>query len=174
MKIIYLLLFLLGGAIFGALMGCYGKCSSGACPLTANPFRGAIWGALIGLMLGFSFTQNGTVVSAADSQNIVEIRDIKDFDAKIAENKVVVADFYATWCPPCKELSPIFANLSNQYTQKALFLKIDIDKNKELAKKFNIEGIPCVVFFKDGKERSRLMGLRTDKEYKTNIEDIIK
>ncbi len=175
MKVVYLLAFLSGGALFGSMMGYYGKCSSGACPLTANPFRGAIWGAFIGALLGFSFMQGGSSAVAAESQNLVQINGEEEFNAKIASGKgVAVVDFYADWCPPCKALAPIFAKTADAYAGKASFYKLDTDKNQALSKKFNIEGIPCVVLFKDGKEASRVVGLANEAKYKEEIDKLLK
>jgi thioredoxin 1 len=119
--------------------------------------------------------QGGSSAVAAESQNLVQINSEEEFNAKIASAKgVAVVDFYADWCPPCKALAPIFAKTADAYAGKAAFYKLNIDKNQALSKKFNIEGIPCVVLFKDGKEASRVVGLVGEAKYKEEIDKLLK
>ena len=69
-------------------------------------------------------------------------------------------DFWATWCPPCKEMKPTIEALEKEYQGKIEIRSIDVDQNKELAQKFGVQAIPTLVFLdKDGKELSRIVGL---------------
>ncbi|MBM3331774.1 thioredoxin family protein [candidate division WOR-3 bacterium] len=69
-------------------------------------------------------------------------------------------DFWATWCPPCKQLKPIIEALETEYAGKIEIKSIDSDENKELAKKFNVQAIPTLVFLDaKGNELSRIVGL---------------
>jgi thioredoxin len=63
----------------------------------------------------------------------------------------------ATWCGPCKAISPFFNSLKDKYPS-IKFLKIDIDENQEMARKYNINNIPAFILFKDGLEEDRLVG----------------
>jgi thioredoxin 1 len=79
----------------------------------------------------------------------------KVFEAK----KPVVIDFTATWCGPCKQVAPVFADISNQVGHLAEFVKIDVDAAKELAQKFNITAMPTFVIMKDATtEAKRVQG----------------
>jgi len=69
----------------------------------------------------------------------------------------VLIDFGATWCGPCKAISPFFNSLKDKYPS-IKFLKIDIDENQEMARKYKIESIPAFILFKDGLEEDRLVG----------------
>jgi thioredoxin len=69
----------------------------------------------------------------------------------------VLIDFGATWCGPCKAISPFFNSLKDKYPS-IKFLKIDIDENQEMARKYNINNIPAFILFKDGLEEDRLVG----------------
>lgn len=80
-----------------------------------------------------------------------------DFDDKI-KSGVVMVDFWAEWCGPCKMAGPIIDDLSNEYTGKAVMAKVDVDAEPELASKFGVMSIPTVILFKDGKEVSRQVG----------------
>jgi thioredoxin 1 len=68
-------------------------------------------------------------------------------------------DFWATWCPPCKELKPTIEALATEYAGKIEIKSIDIDQNKEMSDKYGIQAVPTLVFLdKDGKELSRIVG----------------
>ncbi|MDO8281858.1 MAG: thioredoxin [Thermodesulfovibrionia bacterium] len=71
---------------------------------------------------------------------------------------LVVVDFWATWCGPCKIISPIVEELATEYVGKAAFGKINTDENPDLASRFNIRGIPTLMFFKNGKNIDQLVG----------------
>lgn len=71
---------------------------------------------------------------------------------------VVVCDFFATWCGPCKMLAPVMGRMSKKYDGQAEFIKIDIDKNPELAAEYGIMSIPLVTVFVGGKEVDKSLG----------------
>ena len=79
-----------------------------------------------------------------------------NFESEIASGKVLV-DFNATWCGPCRMLAPILEEFCEGTNIKVC--GIDIDKNEELAAKYNIYSIPCLILFQDGKELKRNVGL---------------
>ena len=62
---------------------------------------------------------------------------------------LVVIDFFATWCGPCKKIAPFFEQLADEYV-KITFLKVDVDESEELVEKYNIQAMPTFVFLKDG------------------------
>lgn len=85
----------------------------------------------------------------------------KEFEENVKNGKgIVVVDFFATWCGPCRMLSPIMEDVSKDYT----VYKVDVDKCENLAMEFGIMSIPCVVAFKDGKEYNRTLGLQPKDE----------
>jgi thioredoxin 1 len=69
----------------------------------------------------------------------------------------VVVDFYATWCGPCKKLSPLFEQLSNEFTT-IKFLKVNVDEAEEVAKHYDVSALPTVLFIKDGEVVSIIKG----------------
>ncbi|WP_408636490.1 thioredoxin [Phocaeicola paurosaccharolyticus] len=76
----------------------------------------------------------------------------KNKDWKFLGNKPTIIDFYATWCGPCKRLSPIMEQLAKEYNGKVQFYKVDVDKERELATMFGIQSIPSILFIpKKGK-----------------------
>ena len=78
---------------------------------------------------------------------------------KIIGTGVVVVDFYADWCGPCKTMAPIFEEASVEYEGKALFVKINTDDNKTLAIANKIMSIPTIFFFKNGELKDRVTGV---------------
>lgn len=85
----------------------------------------------------------------------------------------VVVDFFATWCGPCKMLSPVYDSLGEELKEKAKFIKVDIDKSMNLAKKFSVTTVPTVIVFKDGKEKDRLVGFIPKNSLKGKVEEYL-
>lgn len=111
--------------------------------------------------------ETATSTGAATDQKIVNTSDIPkenehisidDYKKIIASNKVVIVDFNAVWCGPCKKISPILDRLAKEYEGKVLVKKIDVDKSPELAKEMKIEGIPYILKYVDGKLVKEIMG----------------
>jgi thioredoxin 1 len=156
----------LGGGL-GAIMGYFGKCTTGACPLTANPWRGAFMGALMGGLLAFSMGSSRTVAEAGTGRHAaVLITSEADFDHQVLNaTQPVLVDFYSDSCGPCRMLAPTIEKLAKQYEGRALVCKVNVDQFSALAERHGIQGIPTVVFFDNGKEVQRLVGLRSQSAY---------
>jgi thioredoxin 1 len=73
------------------------------------------------------------------------------------KNNLVIVDFFASWCSPCTMISPIIERLAEKFT-KVKFAKVNVDDASNLAKEYEISSIPCIIFFKDGKEVDRVVG----------------
>lgn len=84
-------------------------------------------------------------------------------------DKLVVMDFFATWCGPCKMLTPIFESLSKEMSDKVDFGKIDIDRSLEVAQEYNIVSVPTMIIFKNGKEVQRIVGFAPKEQIKSKI-----
>ena len=80
------------------------------------------------------------------------------FDKAISSGTAMV-DFWASWCGPCKMLSPVIEDLANRYEGKAVVGKVNVDDEQELAARFGVMSIPTVIFFKDGREIDRKVGV---------------
>lgn len=93
---------------------------------------------------------------------VLEITD-KDVERVIQENKKVVIDCYATWCGPCKMLSPIIDDVAEEYEDVAFF-KVDVDNNREIVSKYEIVSIPVLLVFEDGQLKNRSLGLISREE----------
>lgn len=80
-----------------------------------------------------------------------------DFEKAINAKEVVIVDFFAEWCGPCKTLKPILEEVS---AQGITVYSVNVDENKELASKFQISSIPAVLYFKDGKKVDEFVGIK--------------
>ncbi|MCB0463691.1 MAG: thioredoxin [Flavobacteriaceae bacterium] len=84
---------------------------------------------------------------------------MSNFSEIIKENKPVLVDFYATWCGPCQLMHPILDDVKEAVGDKASILKIDVDKNQELASKYQVRGVPTIMVFKNGEQLFRQSGV---------------
>lgn len=87
------------------------------------------------------------------------------FEETIRNNRVVLVDFWASWCGPCRALAPTIEELAKQYVGKAVVAKLDVDENPATAEKFNVFSIPTVVLVKEGAEVERIVGLCSKNRY---------
>lgn len=88
----------------------------------------------------------------------------------LSENKVVLVDFFATWCGPCKMIAPMIEQVAEEFEGKAAVAKIDVDEEPELAARYGIESIPTVIVFKDGHAVGMEIGARPKDFYANLIE----
>ncbi len=101
--------------------------------------------------------------------NIVHLSD-SNFDEFIQKSPVVVVDFWAEWCMPCRMIAPIIEDLAKEYAGKVLFGKLNVDENPETAERFQVFSIPTLVIIKNGREIERIVGYTP----KNRIEAVLK
>lgn len=85
---------------------------------------------------------------------------MKQFDELIKREKPVLVDFYATWCGPCRVMSPILEDLRKTVGDKALIIKVDVDEEVELSLRYNVQSVPTLMIFKKGELVWRETGIR--------------
>ena len=104
---------------------------------------------------------------------VVEIN-VNNFDNEVIKNEgVAVVDFFADWCGPCRKLSPILEEVEQELSGKVKFTKINTDENIEMAKKYQVSGLPTLMIFKNGEPAERMVGLMPKSSIITNIEKYI-
>ena len=94
-------------------------------------------------------------------------------DANFAEKTskgVVLVDFWATWCPPCRTQGPIVEKIAKRYAGRVTVGKLDVDKNPKTAKRFDIRAIPTLIIFKDGKVHRQLVGLQQEQKLASELD----
>ena len=84
-----------------------------------------------------------------------------NFNEIISNNNLVLVDFYAEWCGPCKMLAPIISEIKEELKDKVYVIKVNVDEEEDLSNKFGIYSIPTLVLIKDGKEIDRKVGYNT-------------
>lgn len=94
-----------------------------------------------------------------------------EFNKLISGEKPTLVDFYATWCGPCKMQGPILEDVKNKVGDAANIIKIDVDKNQELAQRYNVRSIPTLIIFKLGAAVWRAVGLQSADELERKIRE---
>lgn len=154
---------LIGGAI-GAVLGYFVKCSSGTCPLVANPYQGAICGAVMGALLMSVISPK--LSQRAESPNIVHIDNKADFKTHVLDKRgIFLVDLFSNRCPPCRILAPTISSLADKYAGKVTVCKVNLDRAPEVAQRYGVSSIPTVLIINNGKEIKRLIGLQPEAEY---------
>jgi len=98
-----------------------------------------------------------------------------DFKKTLAEAKVpVVVDFWAEWCAPCKAIAPLVEALAGEFDGKVKFAKVNVDENGPLAGDCNVMSIPTLIFYKDGVEEARLVGVVPKRDIVKKLEGLLR
>lgn len=94
----------------------------------------------------------------ADHAKILTLSD-KNFQQQ-TKNKIVLVDFWASWCAPCRVMAPVLNEVANELSDDSNIGKVDIEKFQSLAQKFKVRSIPTLILFKNGKEIKRFVGIK--------------
>lgn len=93
-----------------------------------------------------------------------------EFSGLLQEDKLLVVDFFATWCGPCKKLSPTLDEVSEEFGEQVNIVKIDVDESEDLAMDYGIRSVPTVLFFKNGQQVDKFVGALPKSEIVAKIQ----
>jgi thioredoxin 1 len=161
------------GAALGGTLGYYGKCSTGTCPLTATPKRGALYGLILAALFAVPNLMSRAQDTVPENSSVVRITNVDDFEKQVIQAKqTVLVDFYSPACPPCRKLSPTVETLATQYKDQAVVAKVNVYDIPELAQKYGISSVPAVILFSNGQEAQRIIGYNSKQTYTNAIDNL--
>jgi thioredoxin 1 len=101
----------------------------------------------------------------------IHVNGASEFEEALSSYDVVLVDFHAEWCGPCKMLEPTVESLAG--STDAAVVKVDIDQNQQLAQQFQVRGVPTLMLFSDGEAVEQLVGVRDESTYRSLIEQYL-
>lgn len=102
--------------------------------------------------------------------NAIEVNDNTFEQEVINSSELIVVDFWAPWCGPCRKLGPVLDEIGEEYSGKIKIVKVNTDENLKTAKEYSVSGLPSILIFKDGNPLERLVGLMPKSSIISNIE----
>ncbi len=124
----------------------------------------AKWILSLLLVLGMSIS------SCNNQKSETELVDLASFEESIGDNKLTMVDFYATWCGPCMQMDPFVKEIKTEKKDLVNVVQVDTDKFTEIAEKYQIDALPTLIFFKNGKIVHREVGGRSKEDLLKLIE----
>jgi thioredoxin 1 len=107
------------------------------------------------------------------TKNIVQVTD-QNFETTVAgSTQLVLVDFWATWCAPCKMLRPVVEELATEYEGRVVVAELDVDANPLTASKFGVLSIPSLILFRAGKPAERIVGYKPKAYLRQKIDAVL-
>ena len=161
---------ILAGGLGGAVLALAGqRLAGGRWRLSVR--TGVVVGALIGLLAGAALNQGGHV--AHPSPYLVRVNDTAQFRALLSNHSVVLVDFYAEWCGPCRQLKPVIHSLADTYQHRVAVAEVDVDQCRDLAALQGVSSIPDVRIYVEGAQKQAIVGLREAAAYTSVLEALV-
>ncbi len=105
--------------------------------------------------------------------NILEIKDFTFEEEVLQADELVMVDFFAHWCAPCRMIAPILEEIAQEYQGKVKIVKINVDENSLTAANYKVLSIPTILFFKDGEIKETIVGFQDKESLTRRIEELI-
>jgi len=102
-----------------------------------------------------------------------EVNDSSFDELVLKSDKPVMVDFWAEWCGPCRMIAPIIEEISNEYSNRAIVLKCDVDNSPAVAAKYGIRNIPTVIYFKKGEIADKQVGSAPKNTYTAKLDALL-
>jgi thioredoxin 1 len=120
-----------------------------------------VLGVILVAVFGYGFYTTQKMKKAPDVPNSAKIKTLSDktFSQQI-KSGIVLVDFWASWCMPCKMMAPILNDVAENVTGNVTIAKLNIEQNQSAATKYKVRSIPTLIMFKDGKEVNRIVGVK--------------
>lgn len=96
-----------------------------------------------------------------------------NFQSIINENQVVLVDFHAVWCSPCKMQAPVLKEIAAEYGERVKVIKIDVDQNNSIAMRFQVQSVPTLIIFKNGNVAYRQSGVHTKAQLRSILDKLL-
>ncbi|MEK7220691.1 MAG: thioredoxin [candidate division NC10 bacterium] len=96
-----------------------------------------------------------------------------DFDAQVKAQPLIVVDFWAEWCGPCRMVAPVLEELANEYSDRLTVGKVNVDENRQTAARFSVRSIPTLMFFRDGSRVDQVIGAHPKATIKAKIDQLL-
>jgi thioredoxin 1 len=108
------------------------------------------------------------------NEHVKEFTDANFQQEVIAAAEPVLVDFWAEWCMPCRLLAPIIDKVALDYSGKVKVGKVDTDSNRDIALKYSIQSIPTVMLFRDGNVLQKMVGVKSDRDFRSWLDASLK
>jgi thioredoxin 1 len=115
------------------------------------------------LFFAYGLFKMRNIKDVESSKNVLNLTD-QNFGA-VTKSGLVMVDFWAAWCTPCKMIVPIMNDIADEYKGKVRIGKLNVDQSRQTAAKYGIRSIPTVIIFKNGKEFKRIVGVKSKSVY---------
>ncbi|MBI3166812.1 MAG: thioredoxin [Chloroflexi bacterium] len=104
----------------------------------------------------------------------IHVNDIEFENAVLKSSTPVVVDFWAPWCQPCRMIAPVLENLAGEYADRLIIAKVNTDENSQWANTYGIQGIPTLLFIKDGQVKDTIVGVVAVSVIKSKMDGLLK